>query len=90
MTNNKLIVAAAGSGKTTFLINEALKQQNAKILITTYTEANEAEIKARMSNQLPEEEKAKLADFVIKNNSDLLALKEQVLKIHEQLLAETK
>lgn len=48
MTNNKLIVAAAGSGKTTFLINEALKQQNAKILITTYTEANEAEIRKKI------------------------------------------
>ena len=53
-------------------------------------QTNEAEIKARISNQLPESEKVKLADFVIKNKSDLLALKEQVLKIHEQLLAETK
>ena len=48
MTNNKLIVAAAGSGKTTFLMDEALKQQNAKILITTYTEANEAEIRKKI------------------------------------------
>lgn len=48
MTNNKLIVAAAGSGKTTFLIDEALKQQSAKILITTYTEANEAEIRKKL------------------------------------------
>lgn len=48
MTNNKLIVAAAGSGKTTFLIDEALKQQNAKILITTYTEANETEIRKKI------------------------------------------
>jgi len=48
MTNNKLIVAAAGSGKTTYLVNDALKQQNAKILITTYTEANEAEIRKKI------------------------------------------
>lgn len=48
MTNNKLIVAAAGSGKTTFLIDEALKQQHAKILITTYTEANETEIRKKI------------------------------------------
>jgi len=41
---NKLIIAAAGAGKTTYLINEALKQ-NKEILITTYTEANENEIK---------------------------------------------
>lgn len=48
MKNNKLIIAAAGSGKTTFLVDEALKQQNARILITTYTEANEAEIKKKI------------------------------------------
>lgn len=48
MTNNKLIIAAAGSGKTTFLVNEALKKQNSKILITTYTEANETEIRRKI------------------------------------------
>ena len=58
--------------------------------VTERDQTNEAEIKARISNQLPESEKVKLADFVVKNNSDLLALKEQVLKIHEQLLLETK
>lgn len=51
MTNNKLIVAAAGSGKTTFLIDEALKQENARILITTYTEANEAEIRKKLTKK---------------------------------------
>lgn len=44
MKNNKLIIAAAGSGKTTYLINEALKFKDEKVLITTYTEANEEEI----------------------------------------------
>lgn len=48
MTNNKLIVAAAGSGKTTYLVDEALKKQDAKILITTYTEANESEIRKKI------------------------------------------
>lgn len=48
MKNNKLIIAAAGSGKTTFLINEAMKFKEDKILITTYTEANEAEIKKKI------------------------------------------
>jgi len=43
MINNKLIIAAAGSGKTTYLVNEALKHDGGRILITTYTEANEAE-----------------------------------------------
>lgn len=45
--NNKLIIAAAGSGKTTFLVNEALRRKEAKILITTYTLANEEEIRRK-------------------------------------------
>jgi DNA helicase-2/ATP-dependent DNA helicase PcrA len=47
MNKNKLIIAAAGSGKTTYLINEAMKFKNQKVLITTYTEANEEEIKKK-------------------------------------------
>lgn len=44
------------------------------------------DVMARMQNQLPEEEKAKLADFVIVNDSDKEHLREQVLKIHQQLV----
>lgn len=44
---NKLIVAAAGSGKTTYLVEEALQHPNDALLITTYTEANEAEIRKK-------------------------------------------
>lgn len=40
----KLYIAAAGSGKTTFLVRTALTIQNQKVLITTFTEANEREI----------------------------------------------
>ena len=47
MNNNKLIIAAAGSGKTTYLINEAIKVKEGKVLITTYTEANADEIKLK-------------------------------------------
>jgi DNA helicase-2/ATP-dependent DNA helicase PcrA len=47
MNNNKLLIAAAGAGKTTFLIDEALKRQG-NILITTYTKSNEAEIKSKL------------------------------------------
>ncbi|TDO28147.1 UvrD-helicase domain-containing protein [Sediminibacterium goheungense] len=47
-TNNKLIIAAAGSGKTTFLVEQALKQKEGKVLITTYTQANEAEIRKKI------------------------------------------
>jgi len=49
MDNNKLIIAAAGSGKTTFLINEALSQKEGKVLITTYTQANETEIRKKIA-----------------------------------------
>jgi ATP-dependent exoDNAse (exonuclease V) beta subunit len=48
MNNNKLIIAAAGSGKTTHLVNEALKIKNEKVLITTYTQANEVEIRKKI------------------------------------------
>jgi len=48
MCKNKLIIAAAGSGKTTFLVKEALKINNEKVLITTYTQANEAEIRKKI------------------------------------------
>jgi superfamily I DNA/RNA helicase len=48
MDNNKLIIAAAGSGKTTHLVNEALKIKNEKVLITTYTQANEVEIRKKI------------------------------------------
>jgi superfamily I DNA/RNA helicase len=46
--NNKLIIATAGSGKTTHLVNEALKIKNEKVLITTYTRANELEIRKKI------------------------------------------
>lgn len=48
MNQNKLIVAAAGAGKTTFLVNEALKVKDGRVLITTYTQANEAEIRKKI------------------------------------------
>jgi superfamily I DNA/RNA helicase len=48
MNRNKLIIAAAGAGKTTFLVNEALKKKSERVLITTYTQANEAEIRKKI------------------------------------------
>ncbi len=42
---NELIIASAGSGKTTTLINKALLYPKKSILITTYTESNAQEIK---------------------------------------------
>ncbi|MFC1705444.1 UvrD-helicase domain-containing protein [Planctomycetota bacterium] len=48
MHSNKLIIAAAGSGKTTHLVNRALENPSERVLITTYTEANEREIKSNI------------------------------------------
>lgn len=47
MGSNKLIIAAAGSGKTTHIINETLKIKDGLVLVTTYTEANEEEIRKK-------------------------------------------
>jgi len=44
MSENRLIIAAAGSGKTTYLVNKALAQDG-RVLILTYTLSNEAVIK---------------------------------------------
>ena len=43
--NNKVIIAAAGSGKTTHLVDEAIRLRNAAILITTFTDENERGIR---------------------------------------------
>lgn len=53
MNKNKLIIAAAGSGKTTFLVKKAKNIKNEKVLITTYTEANEAEIRKKFNGCIP-------------------------------------
>jgi superfamily I DNA/RNA helicase len=45
MRENKIVIAAAGSGKTTYLVEEAVKIKGERVLITTYTESNEAEIR---------------------------------------------
>lgn len=48
MNKNKVVIAAAGSGKTTMLVEEALKATKGRVLITTFTTANEAEIKKKI------------------------------------------
>lgn len=47
LNNNRLFVSAAGSGKTTLIINDALERKNAKILITTFTIENEKSIRSK-------------------------------------------
>ncbi len=51
MRKNKLIIAAAGSGKTTYLVKEALKIKDKNVLVTTFTEANEEEIKKKFTHE---------------------------------------
>ena len=53
MSKNKLIIAAAGSGKTTYLIEQAKKIKDGNVLITTYTEANKAEIRNKFNGCIP-------------------------------------
>jgi len=48
MSDNKLVIAAAGSGKTTFLVQEALSNPDVNVLITTYTQSNEQEIRQKI------------------------------------------
>ena len=49
--SNKFIVAAAGSGKTTTLVRNALEITDGNVLITTFTEANEKEIRKKIIHE---------------------------------------
>lgn len=48
MCANKLLIAAAGSGKTTHIINEVMHNLPSKVLITTFTQANEQSIRRKL------------------------------------------
>lgn len=45
--NNKLLIAAAGAGKTTYLVRRALEIKDESVLILTYTIENEQEIRSK-------------------------------------------
>ncbi|MFQ5779157.1 MAG: UvrD-helicase domain-containing protein [Nitrospiria bacterium] len=47
LESNNLVIASAGSGKTTFLVEEALSRPDKKIVILTYTNNNISEIKKK-------------------------------------------
>jgi len=53
MCKNRLIIAAAGSGKTTYLVEKAKVIKNENVLITTYTESNEKEIRKKFNFRIP-------------------------------------
>lgn len=46
-SSNRLVIASAGSGKTTFLVEEALSRPDRKIAILTYTNNNINEIRRK-------------------------------------------
>jgi len=46
----------------------------------------EQEVRARIRNQAPDSERAKKADFIIKNEQGLKELREQVLKLYQELI----
>jgi DNA helicase-2/ATP-dependent DNA helicase PcrA len=48
---NRIVVAAAGSGKTTYLVRRALEASGENVAILTYTESNEAEIRKKIQEQ---------------------------------------
>ena len=48
---NKLLIAAAGSGKTTYLVQRALEIKDRNVLITSFTEANAEEIEKKFITQ---------------------------------------
>lgn len=50
--NNKVIIAVAGSGKTTFLVKEAISSPKKKILFLTYTNENLLNIKKVFEKQI--------------------------------------
>lgn len=51
MTSNRVIIASAGSGKTTSLVEEALSRPAKSIALVTYTIANCNEIKRKLHEQ---------------------------------------
>jgi len=53
-------------------------------------EASIADARVRLSKQMPDEEKAARADFVIENISDLVSLRQQVAAVWERLRTEAR
>ncbi|MGA2916006.1 MAG: UvrD-helicase domain-containing protein [Sedimentisphaerales bacterium] len=46
LSKNKIIIACAGSGKTTYIVEEALKLKDKKVLVITYTNENLDQIRS--------------------------------------------
>ncbi len=48
MAKDTLVIAAAGAGKTTYLVSQAFLLKDKKVLITTYTRSNAEEIRKKI------------------------------------------
>lgn len=51
LSNNEVLISAAGSGKTTYIVDRALNENHKKILILTYTRDNLKQIKKKFVNK---------------------------------------
>lgn len=81
------LLIEAGSHKYLDKLILVTAPQNVRVKrVVERDNVSSSDVMARMQNQLPEEEKVKLADFVIVNDNDKEHLKQQVLKIHQQLV----
>jgi dephospho-CoA kinase len=81
------LLVEAGSHKHLDKLIVVAAPQNVRLKrVVDRDNVSSTDVMARMQNQLPEEEKVKLADFVIVNDSDKEHLRQQVLKIHQQLV----
>ena len=65
------------------IVVTAPEKMRVKRVLKRDPQRTESEILRIISNQLPEEEKLKRADFIIQNNETELVLP-QVLKLHER------
>jgi dephospho-CoA kinase len=66
----------------TIVVTAPLQLKLSRVMARDKT--SETEVLKRMANQLPDEEKIKLSDFVIQNNEENLLIP-QVLLVHDQL-----
>lgn len=64
--------------------------QNRVERISARDNAEIEDVMMRVRNQLPEEEKIKVADYIVVNDADISGLEKQVLNLHQQLSALAK
>lgn len=61
------------------------EEKNSEQRFVKATGNSEEEFQLRLKNQMPPEEKAKKANFILSNNGDLSSLRKQVVQLYEHL-----